>query len=360
MLRKDIRYYISTINLKSQAAGYDLLDRLSLLEKAKNKNRKLFLKLYDTYFEPSTLSLNYSYSTEYTTYCFFSKAVDLEQHILFDREGVAMCMNDAREVHKNPLLPAYFALACYNDFLLNNDAESLQKFWHQTAHLEKIGEHRNDCFFFNYLDDLPMFEVKAPWFAGITQGLCASVFCRAYFLTQKEVFKKKARQSLETMFIPLEKGGIFCKTIDGFDWIEEYPSVSRRSLVLNGFIFSIIALCEYLVLCEKDEIFENRLQRLIESLFKTFHHYKFGQNLKYSQYSKSFQNISYQGLVICQFLHLYELTNNKAFQELATMLNQNMNWHAYFRLYDMAIPEHFKPFSLKFDNSFILKSINEK
>ena len=360
MLKKDTRYYISTINLKSKATIYDLLDRLSLLEKAKNKNRKLFSKLYNTYLGSSSLKFNDSFSTEYTTYCFFSKASDLQQHVLFDSEGVAMCMNDAPKIHKNPLLPAYFALTCYNDFLLNKDTESLQKFWNQTSHLEKIGEHRNNCFFLNYLDDLPMFEVKAPWFAGITQGLCASVFCRAYYISKKEVFKQKARQSLEAMFIPLEKGGIFCKTSDGFDWIEEYPSESRRSLVLNGFIFSIIAVCEFLILCEKDKIFEKRLHRLIESLFKTFHHYKFGQYLKYSQYSKSFQNISYQGLVICQFLHLFELTNNKAFKELATMLNQNMNWHAYFRLYEMATPEHFKPFYLKFDNSFILKSKNEK
>ncbi len=356
MLKKNIHYYINTISLKSKAATYDLLDRLSLLDNVKTRNKARFCELYDYYFRDSNFNLNDCFSTEYTTYCFFSKANDLQKHILFDTEGVAMCMNDALKVHKNPLLPAYFALVCYNDFLLNKDAESLKKYWQQTAQLEKIGEHKNDCFVFQYAFDLPMFEVKAPWFAGITQGLCASVFCRAFHLTKNELYKDRAKQSIEAMFIPLEMGGIFCQTNDGFDWIEEYPSVKRRSLVLNGFIFSIIAICEYLILCEKNDVFEKRLQRLIESLFKTFYHYKRGGNLRYSQFGKSFQNISYQGLVICQFLHLFELTGNKAFKELATMLNLNMNWPAYFRLYDLPMSNQFKSLDLLFDRSFILNS----
>ena len=51
MPKKDIRYYINTINLKTQAIAYHLLDKLSLLNKMKQKEFAYFLNLYDTNFK---------------------------------------------------------------------------------------------------------------------------------------------------------------------------------------------------------------------------------------------------------------------------------------------------------------------
>lgn len=338
MPKRDLRYYIKTIALKSMATTYDLMDRLSLLDEIKNKNKERFFKRYADCFEPLHLNLNHSFSKEYTTYRFFSKATDLEQQIRFNTEGIALCLLDAKKIHDNPLLPAYFALVCYNDFLLNQNEESLKKFWTQTKYLDKIGVPKNDYLLFVYEEDDPIFEVKSPWFSGVTQGMIASVFVRAFDLTKNLVYKEQARRTLEAMFITLEQGGVFCKTPEGFDWIEEYPSLMRQTMILNGFIFSIVAVYEYLIVCGEDKMLETRLTRLIESLFKTLHHYMRGKFIKYSRVLKSFQNLNYQGLTVFQFLHLFELSGNKAFYEIALILNKNMNWAAYFRFHQLSNP----------------------
>jgi hypothetical protein len=342
MPKRDFRYYINTIMLKSMATTYDLCDRLSFWEGVKNKNKERFTKRYNESFGFRNLNLNHSFSKEYTTYRFFSNATDLEQQIRFNTEGVALCLLDAQKIHENPLLPAYFALVCYNDFLLNQNEESLTKFWTQTTYLDAIGVQKNNCLLFMYEEDEPVFGVKSPWFSGVTQGMIASVFVRAFDLTKDIVHREKARQTLEALFIPLEEGGVFCQTPDGFDWIEEYPSVSRRSMVLCGFIFCMVGMYEYLILCKDDDILKKRLSALVESLFKTLHHYIRGKFVKYSRFSKSFQNINYQGLIVFQFFHLFELSGNEAFYTLFKMLEKEMNWAAYFRFHQLTPPQYFK------------------
>ena len=343
MPHRDIRYFISTIYLKANAQLYDWAAQTPLLLNRQQKQiEAFFLELYAAHFSEKKIELNASFSKQYVTYNFFSKATDLEQDLRFNTEGVPLCHLDAKKIHVNQLVPAYFGLICYNDFLVNGDVESLEKFWIQVHHLDTLGVIKKDSLLFMYEIILPLFEVKPPWFSGITQALIASTFIRAFDLTKNDMYKQKARQSIEAMFVPLEAGGVFGKTLEGFDWIEEYPSVSRRSMVLNGFIFSIIAVYEYLVICGNDAVLTKRLPPLIESLFKTMHHYIRGRFVKYGRDGKILQNINYQGLIVFQFLHLYQLSGNQAFRDIALLFNKNVNWAAYFRYHKMPSPPYFE------------------
>lgn len=342
MVHKDFRYYINTIFLKTNALMYDWADRCGLLESSKKKTQKKFFDLYIKHFSKDEIGINVSFSKEYTSYRFFSKASELEAHLGLNTEGGKVL--NVEKIQHNPLLSAYFALVCYNDFLTYKNEDSLEKFCAQTAYLEKRGTEQQGGLAFIYEEDLADSDIKAPWYSGITQGLIASVFIRAFDLTKNVVYKEKARQIIEAMFVPIEKKGVFCQTSDGFDWIEEYPSVSRRSLVLLGFIFSIVALYEYLILCEADKTLEKRLERLVESFFKSLHYYIRGKFVKYCQFSKEFQNINYQGLMVFQLLHLFELSGNKAFFDIAFSFHKNMNWDAYFRFYQIDPPQYFNTY----------------
>ena len=165
---------------------------------------------------------------------------------------------------------------------------------------------------------------------------------RAYILDKEENWKYLARQSILAFFEPIENGGVFKKTHEGLDWVEEYPLSQKHPFVLNGFIFALTCLYEYLILCENDVLFSTHLSRLNETLFKTIHHFKRKKYFKYSRFHWVFQNIEYQGLMVCQFLHLYELSSNHTFKTIAQLLNKDVNWAAFFRFYDMPIPEKFK------------------
>jgi hypothetical protein len=350
MPRKDIRYYINTINLKVQAATYHLLDKLSFLDKMKSKEQAYFSNLYNTYFEKD-IELNPLFSKEYITYRYLPSADVYAKHLLFDgqdsaqverkleiqnlkyTEGVAMCRSDLTP-HYNPLIPAFFGLVCYNDFLINQNEKALERFWIQVKHLEKIGNSRHGLFLFFY--------DGGTWYAGITQALACSVFIRAYILSKEEKWKILARQALLSLLEPIENGGVFKKTPEGYEWVEEYPLSKKHPFVLNGFIFVLTTLYEYLILCENDAFFANHLRKLNETFFKTIHHFKRKEYFKYSRFHWVFQNIKYQGLMVCQFLHLYELSKNEAYNEVAQLLNKDVDWGTFFRFYDIPIPLFFK------------------
>lgn len=339
MPKKDIRYYINTINLKYQAIAFHLLDKLLLLNKMKKREEIFFSNLYNVHFK-ADLNLNHSFSTEYITYQYFPTAQSYANNLLFETdgntpyiEGVAMCRSDMKP-HHNPLIPAFYGLVCYNDFLIHQNEQALEQFWVQVNHLSKIGISRNGLFLFYY--------DNGTWYAGITQALVCSSFIRAYILSKDEKWQILARQTLLSLFEPLENGGVFKKTPEGLDWVEEYPLSQKHPFVLNGFIFALTSLYEYLILCENETLFAHHLEKLNQTLFKTFHHFKRKKYFKYSRFHWVFQNIEYQGLMVCQFRHLYALSKNEAFNEVTQLLNKDVDWNAFFRFYAMPTPEFFK------------------
>ena len=332
MPKKDLSYYLSTINLKAQAAKYHLLDKWGGLERMKNKNETYFSELYESNYNKSGLSINPLFSTECITYRYFPTAQHYARHLRFDTEGVALCRSDLKP-HYNPLIPAHLALVCYNDFLINKNEQALQMFWTQVNHLENIGVNRDGLLLFYY--------DEGTWYAGITQALIGSTFIRAYVLTHDEKWKKLAYQTILSFFEPIENGGVFKITPEGFEWIEEYPLSKNHPFVLNGFIFNLTSLHEYLILCEKDAFFSSHLIQLTETLFKTFHHFKRKKYFKYSRYNWVFQNIEYQGMMVCQFRHLYELSLFQPYKTIADMLDKDVDWAAFFRFYDMPPPQYF-------------------
>ena len=332
MPKKDLRYYLNTINLKAQAAAYDLLDKWGYLEYMKKTNETYFSELYESNYDKSELFVNPLFSTEYITYRYFPTAQHYARHLLFDTDGVALCRSDLKP-HYNPLIPAHLALVCYNDFLINKNEQALQMFWTQVNHLEKIGVNREGQLLFYY--------DEGTYYAGITQALISSTFIRAYVLTHDEKWKKLAYQTILSFFEPIENGGVFKKTLEGYEWIEEYPLSKNHPFVLNGFIFNLTSLYEYLILCEKEVFFSNHLIQLNETLFKTFHHFKRKNYFKYSRFNWVFQNIEYQGMMVCQFRHLYELSLFEPFKTIAGMLDKDVDWAAFFRFYDMPPPQYF-------------------
>ncbi len=341
MIKRRLPYYFRTIVLKSKAAAYGVLDAWRLLHFTKNKEQKQIEALYHRY-EVANIGFSATFSTRYSTYNYFPTQEDCAAYLAFDTQKIAYCRADTKPAWYNPLNTAQYALVCYNDLLNGDNPPSESIFWTQINYLKKIGVQKESGFYFYYTQLFPKFKVKPPYYTGITQAIIASAFLRAYQLSQDKSWLHLAHETLKPILIPIEQGGILGVTPEGLPWVEEYPNPDDRTLVLNGFIFVLIGLGEFLYWGGEEETLNKAFSSLTKSLFYSWHHYQRGANLRYSRFYPTFQNIEYKGLTVCFFIHLLDLTQNKAFEHFLHRANKNVSWKAFFDFYDMEIPVFFK------------------
>uniref|UniRef100_A0A1I7SSB4 Heparosan-N-sulfate-glucuronate 5-epimerase n=1 Tax=Bursaphelenchus xylophilus TaxID=6326 RepID=A0A1I7SSB4_BURXY len=85
--------------------------------------------------------------------------------------------------------------------------------------------------------------LKPGWSSAMAQGHGISTLVRAYHLTKEEKYKNAARQALSPYERLAVDGGVK-NEVFGLPWYEEYPT-TPPSLVLNGFIYSLIGLYDF-------------------------------------------------------------------------------------------------------------------
>jgi D-glucuronyl C5-epimerase C-terminus len=343
MIQKDLLYYTNTLSLKGQAALRHILDKMALLQWYQKKQYHLFSQLSKTPCTPI------NWDTSYISYAYFKNKAVYQQHLFFDATGVAQCRNDLKQDY-SPLIAAHYGLVCYNDFVWNQNQEALTAFWIQVNYLQKIANQDDTNIYYFYKKSIPPLNIQPPWYAGITQGIIGALFLRAYALTQDPIYARQAEMILNAMFKRVEAGGTYTKTPTGDEWIEEYPSLTHPNFVLNGFLFSIIGLHEYLKIVGHQPLFAEKLPILEESLFKNLHLYRFGHLWRYSLKILSFGNVEYQGLFVCLWLHLFRLTGKSGYQTIAQIFEKGVSWSAFNRFYRMKNCEQKIHFFYNFNN----------
>jgi hypothetical protein len=329
MIQKDIYYYTTTISIKIQAGLRHGLDKMGLLKQYQKKQSKLFSQWHQTPCAPI------DWDTSYVSYAYFKNLETYQQHLFFDTEGVAQTRNDLNRDY-SPLIAAHYGLVCYNDYVWNQNQAALKPFWIQVKHLQKIGNQDDTYIYYFYNKNIPHLNIQPPWYAGITQGIIGSLFLRAYALTKDPIYAQQAEKILNAMFKNLSEGGTYTKTPTGDEWIEEYPSITHPNFVLNGLLFSIIGLHEYLQMVGHHPLFAEKLPILEASLFKNLHLYRFGHLWRYSLGILSFGNIEYRGLFVCLWLHLFRLTGKSGYQNLAQLFEKGVSWAAFNRFYRLS------------------------
>ncbi len=328
MINKNSLYYTNTISIKAQASLRHVLDEMGLLKFYQKKQYQLFSQRYETPCNPI------DWDKSYISYAYFKNEEVYRQHLFLDEAGVAQSRNDLKR-HYSPLIAAHYGLVCYNDYIWNQNQDALKLFWIQIKNLQEIGIQGDTNMYFIYNTNILHLNIKAPWYAGITQGIIGSLFIRAYELTKNPIYARQAEMILNAMFKPVSEGGTYTTTPTGYEWIEEYPSVTHPNFVLNGFLFSIISLHEYLQLVGHQPLFAEKLPILEESLFKNLHLYRFGNLWRYSLGILSFGNVEYQGLFVCLWLHLFRLTGKSGYRDIARIFEKGVSWTAFNRFYRM-------------------------
>jgi hypothetical protein len=82
--------------------------------------------------------------------------------------------------------------------------------------------------------------LRGPWISGLAQGQAMSLLVRAARVTGEAIYLRAARAAMKPLTVPVADGGVG-RTWRGHPFFEEYPT-NRPSLVLNGFLFTVIGL----------------------------------------------------------------------------------------------------------------------
>src|SRR4051794_30063652 len=113
-------------------------------------------------------------------------------------------------------------------------ALSVAKWFVRTQHAD--GTWRYSFAFDPFGETLPV-----GWISAMAQGEGISLLTRAYRVTRRPAYRRSAVRALKPFLKTVANGGVV-RHYAGHPWYEEYPTRSRPSFVLNGFMFSLLGL----------------------------------------------------------------------------------------------------------------------
>jgi hypothetical protein len=95
--------------------------------------------------------------------------------------------------------------------------------------------------------------INPGWYSGMAQGQAISLLCRLYKTTNKSIYLDSASNALNLFQVDVKFGGVSTRFLnEPFVWFEEYPTKPLSLYVLNGFVYSIFGIGDYLVSCHNE------------------------------------------------------------------------------------------------------------
>lgn len=168
---------------------------------------------------------------------------------------------------------------------------------------------------------LPQYKNPGPWQSAFSQSRGISILLRGYQLTGNDHYKEIARKALVPFNISYDKGGVTAFTEWG-PFYEEYTS-SVPTLVLNGMIFALCGVYDFVRVFPEDETAVKIYEEGINTLEKILPEYDMGFWSKYNLCSAEWYpevdpaTIGYQRLHVNQLNMIYKLTNKEIFKSFA-------------------------------------------
>ncbi|TDA37324.1 MAG: hypothetical protein DSO07_12695 [Thermoproteota archaeon] len=237
---------------------------------------------------------------------------------LFDKKGIPLIRFYATgEVVYNPTVIALFALGNLQLYLSGTGQRTI---WEKAVNWLINNGIRTEVGFLLPLNfDHPLYYLKKGWLSAMTQGVAVSCFVRAFILTGNDLFLKIAYEASKPLMIEIRHGGVAYTDEDGI-WLEEAPSPSSPSHILNGFIYGIMGLFD-LFCISKDTHVEKILKEGILTLRKNIKRYDSGYWSLYQLNPALLAPLRYHMLHIQQLSFLYKITGESIFREYAIKFN---------------------------------------
>ncbi|KAB0613633.1 hypothetical protein F7P66_02860 [Campylobacter hyointestinalis subsp. lawsonii] len=235
-------------------------------------------------------------------------------------------------IQYNPLTIAQYALTNFNKYIDTNDTIYKDNFFNQVDYLVNNYDNiDNSNIGWPYMFEWKYYDLDAGWYSGLAQGQITSVLVRAYLITNNKEYLPIISKAINFMLKEINENekGLLRYTPEGYVWIEEYPS-KKPSLVLNGFVSSIVGLYDYSILFPNDEVRKKIYNQLIVSLKHSINFYDTGDWLLYDRYRINRINNNYMEFQTNQMLQMYINTNDDFFSDLyKKYANYSINNYEY-------------------------------
>lgn len=208
-----------------------------------------------------------------------------------------------------------YGLGCYDLYLLENDEKMKQKMLF-CADWAVENQQENGAWetFAHLFPDRP--------YSSMAQGEGVSLLVRAYQESGEQKYLDAAKRAVYFMLVPIEDGGVSIQ--EGEDLI--FKEYTERPIVLNGWIFSLWGLFDY-VKMTGDENIRAAYEKSLATLERYIPHYDLGYWTRYD-YSERITAPSYHKLHIDQFTVMYDLTGHEIFKTYLEKFRkyQNSGW----------------------------------
>ena len=149
---------------------------------------------------------------------------------------------------------------------------------------------------------------KHPY-SSMAQGEGISLLVRAYIEFKDELILKKIQKAIDLLILPIEEGGTTFYDNDQV-FFQEFTD---KPTVLNGWIFTLFGLLDYLKIVENEKVL-NIYQKSLDTLENSLRKFDIGYWSKYDILNM-IASPFYHKLHISLLSVLYELTGRKMFFE---------------------------------------------
>ena len=222
----------------------------------------------------------------------------------------------------NPVTISQIALKYYEDYLAKGNENSKRKFISCADWLVENSKTKNNFRVWEYEFPWPYYNLDSGWISGMAEGLGIEVLAKAYQITTDKIYIKISKDHLRSFFIKVENGGVLDIDENGEWWYLEYAQEGKvKPRVLNGFMFSLVALYRYYEITG-DEDAKLLFDRGIKGLKAHVQEYDTGKWTNYDAIGTPASE-GYHRVHIELMGELYDITKDKTF------LNYEQKWKRY-------------------------------
>ena len=265
-----------------------------------------------------------------------------QKSIIFDNNGIPLNPTYIDVKNKDyvyfPITIGQVGLAVYHTYLDSKTKKNRERF------LKYV-----DWFYNNGVEDtklgirwithvpLPQYRNEGVWQSAFSQSRGISILLRGYQLTGMDKYKNTAENALIPFTFPVSEGGVTSFTEFG-PFYEEYTS-GVPTLVLNGMIFSLFGIYDFIRVFPDNETAKNLYHQGIQTLENILPEYDLRFWSRYnlckgSWYPKTDPStITYQHLHVTQLEVLYRLTGKEIFQKYHDIFDKQIILFNIARMY---------------------------
>ncbi|MDQ7054381.1 MAG: D-glucuronyl C5-epimerase family protein [candidate division KSB1 bacterium] len=197
-------------------------------------------------------------------------------HYSRDEKGLPLVyINKRWGLQYNPITIAQFGLHHLRLHFKKKDAVALETAKTAANWLrENARPWHHDALVWLFQYDLDFYGPRAPWISAMAQGEAISLLLRIHEITGDDRILPIVEKAVIPFLREVKDGGVLSHFPDGSPIFEEFPT-DPPSQVLNGHIFSLIGLFDYLKFFP-DERIQDLWSQAINGLKRNLHRYDLG------------------------------------------------------------------------------------